>query len=45
MHRNPEFKLNFNEIYDLSEKIQIKKNNIDKIWANLLKEYSGINEC
>ena len=44
MHRNPEFKLNFNEIYDLSEKIQIKKNNIDKIWVNLLKEYSGINE-
>lgn len=44
MHKNVEFKLNFNEVFKISEKIQIKKNNIEKIFNNLMKEYSGIND-
>ena len=31
-------------MFELSEKIQITKKNIDKIWNNLMKEYSGIND-
>jgi hypothetical protein len=44
MYRNPEYKLNFNEIFELSEKIQKKKKNIDKTWKNLMTVYNGINE-
>ena len=44
MHKNNEFKLNFKEVFELSEQIQITKKNIDKIWNNLMKEYSGIND-
>ena len=44
MYKNIEFKLNFKEVFLLSEKIQIKKKSIDKIWNNLMKEYSGIND-
>ena len=44
IHRNVEFKLNFNEVFKISEKIQIKKNNIEKIFNNVMKEYSGIND-
>ena len=44
MYKNPEYKLNFNEVFELSEKIQLKKKNIDKIWKDMMIVYSGINE-
>ena len=42
--REPNFKINFNKVYKLTEKIQITKKNIEKMWNDLLKIYSGINE-
>ena len=43
MYRNPEYKLNFNEIFELSEKIQKKKKNIDKTWNYVNKISKGKN--
>ena len=42
--KEPNFKINFNKVYKLTEKIQITKKNIDKMWNDLLKIYNGINE-
>ena len=44
MYKNPEYKLNFNEVFELSDKIQKKKKNINKIWQDLMNVYNGINE-
>ena len=38
------FKINFNKVFKLTEKIQITKNNIDKMWSELFQIYNGINE-
>ena len=42
--KEPNFKISFNKVYKLTEKIQITKKNIEKMWNDLLKIYSGINE-
>ena len=44
MYKNPEYTLNFNEVFELSDKIQKKKKSIDKIWQDLMNIYNGINE-
>ena len=42
--REPNFKIDFNKVFKLTEKIQITKKNIEKMWNDLLNIYSGINE-
>ena len=42
--KEPNFKINFNKIFKLTQKIQTTKKNIEKLWINLLQIYSGINE-
>ena len=37
-------KIDFNKIFELTDKIRITKTNIDIIWNNLLNIYSGIND-
>ena len=38
------FKINFNKIFRLTEKIQITKKNIEQMWKDLMNIYTGINE-
>jgi len=38
------FKINFNKVFKLTDKIQTTKKNIEKMWNDLLKIYSGVNE-
>ena len=38
------FRINFDKIFKLTEKIQITKKNIEKMWNDLLKIYNGMNE-
>ena len=42
--KDAHFKISFNKIFKLTEKIQITKKNIEKMWNDLLKVYNGINE-
>ena len=42
--KDPNFTINFNKIFHLTEKIQITKKNIEKIWKDLMNIYNGINE-
>ena len=38
------FKIDFNKVFKLTEKIQITKKNIEKMWKDLMNIYNGINE-
>ena len=38
------FKIDFNKIFKLTEKIQTKKKNIEKMWNDLMNIYNGTNE-
>ena len=42
--KNPERTLDFNKVFELTDKIRITKRNIDTMWNQLLKIYSGANE-
>ena len=42
--KDPNFKLNFNKIFKLTDKIQKTKKTIEKMWKELLKIYNGVNE-
>ena len=42
--KDQNFKIDYNKVFKLAEKIQITKKNIEKIWDDLLHIYSGINE-
>ena len=42
--KNPERLLDFNKVFELTDKIRITKANVDSMWNQLLKIYSGANE-
>ena len=42
--KDPNFKLNFNKLFKLTDKIQTTKKTIEKMWKELLKIYNGVNE-
>ena len=37
-------KVDFNKVFELTDKIRITKNNIENMWNNLLKIYGGVND-
>ena len=41
---NPAKTLDFNKVFELTDKIRITKRNVDTMWNQLLKIYSGTNE-
>ena len=41
---NPEKTLDFNKVFELTDKIRITKRNVDVMWNQLLKIYAGANE-
>ena len=44
MYKNPDYKISFNEVFELTEKIQKKKKYVNKIWIDLMNIYNGIND-
>ena len=42
--KDANFKIDFNKVFKLTEKIQITKKNIEKMWKDLMNIYNGINE-
>ena len=42
--KEPNFKINFNKVFKLTDQIQTTKKSIDKMWQDLLKIYNGVNE-
>ena len=44
MYKNQDYKISFNEVFDLTEKIQKKKKYVNKIWNDLMNVYNGIND-
>jgi len=42
--KDPNFKINFNKLFKLTDKIQTTKKNIEKRWKELLNIYNGVNE-
>ena len=42
--RDINFKINFNKVFKLTDKIQTTKRSIEKMWQELLKIYNGVNE-
>jgi PAS domain S-box-containing protein len=42
--KDQSFNINFNKVFKLTDKIRTSKKNIEKMWNNLLKIYSGVNE-
>ena len=42
--KNPSKALDFNKVFELTDKIRITKRNIDVMWNQLLKIYAGVNE-
>ena len=42
--KNPSKALDFNKVFELTDKIRITKRNVDVMWNQLLKIYAGVNE-
>jgi hypothetical protein len=42
--KEPNKKVDFNKVFELTDKIRITKNNIENMWNNLLQIYGGVND-
>ena len=42
--KEPNKKVDFNKVFELTDKIRITKKNIENIWNNLLQIYGGVND-
>ena len=42
--KDQNFKINFNKVFKLTDKIRTSKKTIEKMWNDLLKIYNGVNE-
>jgi len=42
--KEPNKKVDFNKVFELTDKIRITKNNIESMWNDLLKIYGGVND-